>query len=132
MSLLPLVSFRLYHKYNPAESPITIAPEPATVPAIFNLFEDSAFGSADGVGEALKFTSRTGDRKTSADLLDPKTEVVFLEEAGDGEFLGVGLDDFDLPDVGELDWEVVLGEVGVGFGAELVSCTESVLSESPE
>ena len=85
-----------------------MAPEPATVPAIFNLFEDSAFGSADGVGEALKLISETGDLVISADLLDPKTEVVFLEEAGDEEFLGVGLSDFDLPDVGELDWEVVL------------------------
>ena len=109
MSELFLVILRLYHKYNPADSPITIAPEPATVPAIFNLFEDcSAFGSADGVGETLKLISETGDLVISADLLDPKTEVVFLEEAGDEEFLGVGLSDFDLPDVGELDWEVVL------------------------
>ena len=129
MSLLPLVSFRLYHKYNPAESPITIAPEPATVPAIFNLFEDSAFGSADGVGEVLKLISEAGAFVISADWLDPKTEVVLPEEAGDGEFLGEGLGDFDLVEVEvDVDFDVELWGVNEGSGTGACISIETALS----
>ena len=89
-----------------------IAPDPAIAPAIFILFEDcSTFGSADGVGEALKLISVTGDFVLSSDLLEPKTEAVlefWVLEAGEGETLVEGLGDFDLLDVEEVDWEVVL------------------------
>ena len=78
-----------------------MAPEPATVPAIFILFEDFlSFTSALGVGHAPKEDSTIGETAIVAELLDPKTEVVFLKEAGDGEFFGEGLGDFDLVDVG--------------------------------
>ena len=98
------MSLLRYHKYRPTETPIIIAPDPATVPAIFILFEDlSTFCSADGVGETLKLIPAPGDAVISADWLDPKTEVVFLEEAGDGEFFGEGLGDFDLLEVEEDD-----------------------------
>ena len=45
-----------------------MAPEPATAPAIFILFEDLlTFGSADGVGETLKLIPAPGDLVISAD-----------------------------------------------------------------
>src|SRR3990167_4094928 len=92
-----------YHKYKPTETPIIIAPDPATVPAIFILFEDSlSFTSAIGVGDAPEEDSTIGEAAIVADLLDPKTEVVFLKEAGDGEFFGEGLGDFDLLEVGDV------------------------------
>ena len=50
------------------------------------------------LGTTLKST--IGEAAIVAELLDPKTELVFLEEIGDGEFLGVGLGNFDLVDVG--------------------------------
>lgn len=108
----PVASLLRYHKYKPTEIPIIIAPDPATVPAIFILFEDSsAFGSTDGVGEALKLTSKVGDFVASEEL-DPKTDDVFwedvLEVPVDGEFLGEGLCDFALVDVEDEDCDVEL------------------------
>ena len=98
------MSLLRYHKYRPTEIPIIIAPEPATLPAIFNFFEDCCtVSSAAGDGETLKLISVAGDFVISADLLDPKTEDVFLEDDGDGEFLGEGLGDFDLLEVEEDD-----------------------------
>ena len=98
------MSLLRYHKYRPTETPIIIAPDPATVPAIFILFEDFlSVTSAIGVGDAPEENSTIGEAAIVAELLEPKTEVVFLEEACDGEFLGVGLGDFDLEGVEEVD-----------------------------